>query len=136
MRSIEPTEVPPILLNDQHGASLYMIGTGNVRRRRVFDVSQRRQGRRSCANARHGRARGVREPRRSGALDLPLAGQLQDDTETLAVIKTTRERFEMMKARLVELHPYEVAEVIALPVEAGHAPYLEWVAAQVQPRKS
>ena len=63
-------------------------------------------------------------------------GELQDDTETLAVIKTTRETFEAMKARLVELHPYEVAEVIALPVEAGHAPYLDWVAASVQPRKS
>jgi periplasmic divalent cation tolerance protein len=55
-------------------------------------------------------------------------GEINDDTETLAVIKTTSERFEAMKARLVELHPYEVAEVIALPVEAGHAPYLAWVA--------
>ena len=54
----------------------------------------------------------------------------------LKVIKTTRETFPAMKARLVELHPYEVAEVIALPVEAGHAPYLDWVAAQTQPRKS
>src|SRR5262245_11103907 len=54
-------------------------------------------------------------------------GEISDDTETLAVIKTTRERFEAMKARLVELHPYEVAEVIALAVEAGHAPYLAWV---------
>jgi periplasmic divalent cation tolerance protein len=63
-------------------------------------------------------------------------GQVQDDTETLAVIKTTRETFDVMKARLVELHPYEVAEVIALPVEAGHAPYLDWVAASVVPRKS
>jgi periplasmic divalent cation tolerance protein len=62
--------------------------------------------------------------------------QLQDDTETLAVIKTTRETFDAMKARLVELHPYEVAEVIALPVEAGHAPYLDWVAAQTKPQKS
>jgi periplasmic divalent cation tolerance protein len=62
--------------------------------------------------------------------------ELQDDTETLAVIKTTRDTFEAMKARLVELHPYEVAEVIALPVEAGHAPYLDWVAAQTKPHKS
>lgn len=62
--------------------------------------------------------------------------QLQDDTETLAVIKTTREAFEAMKARLVELHPYEVAEVIALPVDGGHAPYLDWVAAQTKPQKS
>ncbi len=54
-------------------------------------------------------------------------GEISDDTETLAVIKTTRERFDAMKARLVELHPYEVAEVIAMPVDAGHAPYLAWV---------
>lgn len=62
-------------------------------------------------------------------------GEVHDDSETLAVIKTTRETFDAMKARLVELHPYEVAEVIALPVEAGHAPYLDWVAAETQPRK-
>ena len=56
-------------------------------------------------------------------------GELCDDQETLAVIKTTADRFEAMKARLVALHPYEVAEVIALPVVAGHAPYLAWVTA-------
>ena len=55
-------------------------------------------------------------------------GEISDDSETLAVIKTTREQFEAMRARLVELHPYDVPEVIALPIEAGHAPYLAWVA--------
>jgi len=59
-------------------------------------------------------------------------GEVCDDQETLAVIKTTRERFDAMKERLVALHPYEVAEVIAMPVEAGHAPYLEWVAEQTR----
>lgn len=54
-------------------------------------------------------------------------GKISDDNETLAVIKTTTRRFEAMRKRLVALHPYEVAEVIALPVEAGHAPYLAWV---------
>jgi periplasmic divalent cation tolerance protein len=57
-------------------------------------------------------------------------GELCDEAETLAIVKTTRERFEAMKSRLVALHPYEVAEVIAMPVEAGHLPYLSWVAAQ------
>lgn len=57
-------------------------------------------------------------------------GEIQDEPETLVILKTTRDRFEAMRARLVELHPYEVAEVIALPVEAGHAPYLAWVAAE------
>jgi len=55
-------------------------------------------------------------------------GQICDERETLAIIKTTSERFEALRQRLVALHPYEVPEVIALPVEAGHAPYLEWVA--------
>lgn len=57
-------------------------------------------------------------------------GELCDDAETLAIIKSTSERFEAMKTRLVALHPYEVAEVIAFPIDAGHAPYLAWVAAQ------
>jgi periplasmic divalent cation tolerance protein len=59
-------------------------------------------------------------------------GEISDDSETLAVIKTTAERFDAMKARLVELHPYEVAEVIAVPACAGHAPYLAWVEAETR----
>jgi periplasmic divalent cation tolerance protein len=54
-------------------------------------------------------------------------GQLQDDTETLAIIKTTSERVEATIARLVALHPYDLPEAIALPVSAGHPPYLAWV---------
>jgi periplasmic divalent cation tolerance protein len=60
-------------------------------------------------------------------------GAVQDDTETLAIAKTTRRRAEALRARLIELHPYEVPEVIALPVIGGHAPYLAWVGAQVAP---
>lgn len=56
-------------------------------------------------------------------------GEICDDREVLAVIKTTSEKLDAMKARLVELHPYEVPEVIALPIEAGHTPYLDWLAA-------
>lgn len=55
-------------------------------------------------------------------------GELCDERETLAILKTTRERFDALRDRLVALHPYEVPEVIALPVEAGHPPYLDWVA--------
>lgn len=54
-------------------------------------------------------------------------GEVCDDAESLAIIKTTTGRFEAMRARLVELHPYECPEVIAVPVSAGHADYLEWV---------
>jgi len=52
---------------------------------------------------------------------------IHDEAETLAVIKTTAERLDALQARLVELHPYDVPEAIALPVIGGHAPYLAWI---------
>ncbi|MBF5046187.1 divalent-cation tolerance protein CutA [Aggregicoccus sp. 17bor-14] len=55
-------------------------------------------------------------------------GRVEDEAEVLLLLKSTRERFERLRARVVALHPYEVPEVLALAVEAGHAPYLAWVA--------
>ena len=52
-------------------------------------------------------------------------GDLQDDTETLAIIKTADA--EALIPRLVALHPYEVPEAITLPIASGHPAYLEWV---------
>jgi periplasmic divalent cation tolerance protein len=54
-------------------------------------------------------------------------GALQRDLELLLVIKTRADRFEALREALVSLHPYEVPELIALPVEAGHPPYLAWL---------
>ena len=48
--------------------------------------------------------------------------------EALLVIKTGANRFERLRRAVIELHPYEVPEVIALPIVAGHRPYLDWVA--------
>ncbi len=57
-------------------------------------------------------------------------GQLQDDTEMLAIMKSTRDRVGELTSRLAALHPYEVPEIIVLPVDGGHAPYLAWVAGE------
>jgi len=57
-------------------------------------------------------------------------GKVQDDAEALLLLKTTRARFEALRDRVLALHPYQVPEVIALPVEAGSAKYLEWIAAE------
>jgi periplasmic divalent cation tolerance protein len=54
-------------------------------------------------------------------------GAIERDAELLLVIKTRRDRFEALREAIVALHPYEVPEVVALPVEAGHAPYLAWL---------
>lgn len=54
-------------------------------------------------------------------------GEVQTDSEELLLIKTTAERFEALKARVLALHPYELPELIALPVDRGHTTYLDWV---------
>ena len=54
-------------------------------------------------------------------------GAVQDEAESLLIIKTTRSRFDALEAGVLDVHPYSVPEVIALPVVAGHAPYLGWV---------
>lgn len=58
-------------------------------------------------------------------------GKIDRCTETLLVIKTTNARFERLRRAVVELHPYEVPEVIAVPIVAGHRPYLSWVSSSV-----
>ena len=60
-------------------------------------------------------------------------GAIEQADEVQLLIKTTRACFEPLRARLAALHPYEVPEILALPIEAGHAPYLDWLAAQVAP---
>jgi len=56
-------------------------------------------------------------------------GGINDDPEALAIIKTTAERYAALAARISQLHPYHVPEIIALP--EGHPPYLAWLAGQV-----
>lgn len=59
-------------------------------------------------------------------------GEVNTDSEELLLIKTAADRFETLKARLLELHPYELPELIALPIERGHAAYLDWVRSTTQ----
>jgi periplasmic divalent cation tolerance protein len=54
--------------------------------------------------------------------------KINDDNEVLLLIKTRSEQFDRLRSRILELHPYEVPEVLAIPIEAGYAAYLEWLA--------
>lgn len=60
-------------------------------------------------------------------------GRVEDEAEVLLVLKTTRDRFPALRDELLKRHPAEVPEVLALPVEAGSAAYLEWLAGAVAP---
>lgn len=54
--------------------------------------------------------------------------KLEDQNEVLVLFKTRQEHFDRLRARILELHPYEVPEVLAIPVEQGYQPYLDWLA--------
>ena len=55
-------------------------------------------------------------------------GKVQDDKEELLVIKTRRDLFDALATRVKELHPYDVPEVIAMPIIDGSKTYLDWLA--------
>lgn len=54
-------------------------------------------------------------------------GRLQRGTEVVLTIKTTLIRYPALQARIAEQHPYELPEVIAVPITAGLPEYLAWI---------
>ena len=58
-------------------------------------------------------------------------GQIQQDQETLLIIKTTAPRLAALEQAIREHSKYEVPEFVALPVAGGGADYLEWVGESV-----
>uniref|UniRef100_A0A8C9A3B1 Protein CutA n=1 Tax=Prolemur simus TaxID=1328070 RepID=A0A8C9A3B1_PROSS len=54
-------------------------------------------------------------------------GKIEEDSEVLMMIKTQSSLVPALTDFVRSVHPYEVAEVIALPVEQGNSPYLHWV---------
>jgi periplasmic divalent cation tolerance protein len=54
-------------------------------------------------------------------------GKVETDEEILLVIKTRAELASRVIAEVPGLHPYEVPEVLCLPIEDGYGPYLDWI---------
>ncbi|WP_298443774.1 divalent-cation tolerance protein CutA [uncultured Ferrimonas sp.] len=54
-------------------------------------------------------------------------GQLCRDTETQLLIKTHSDQLPELEAAIRQQHPFDVPEIIALPVQWGHQPYLDWM---------
>jgi periplasmic divalent cation tolerance protein len=55
-------------------------------------------------------------------------GAIEDDHETLLLIKSSRGLFQELRAEIERLHSYEVPEAIAIPIVDGLERYLEWMA--------
>jgi periplasmic divalent cation tolerance protein len=54
-------------------------------------------------------------------------GKVTRDREVLMIIKSTSERYAELEQRIKELHSYTTPEVVALGIERGSEPYLEWL---------
>ena len=53
--------------------------------------------------------------------------EIQQDTEVMLIIKSKQSQFAQLASLITELHPYEVVEVIALDIQQGNEPYLNWI---------
>jgi periplasmic divalent cation tolerance protein len=56
-------------------------------------------------------------------------GKVENAAETLVLFKTSEDAYERFQTTLRRLHPYEVPEIIAVPIDRGLPDYLRWVAA-------
>jgi periplasmic divalent cation tolerance protein len=58
-------------------------------------------------------------------------GSIEQGREWYCLFKTTMDRLPALQQRIQELHPYEVPEIIALPILGGNQAYLEWIRNEV-----
>ena len=54
-------------------------------------------------------------------------GKVQQDNESLMLIKCAANIYSALQARILELHPYELPEIITVSVSGGLPAYLDWV---------
>ena len=59
-------------------------------------------------------------------------GQICSEKEVMLMIKTTRTRYAELEVALIEMHPYDLPELIAFSVEAGSQEYLNWVESSIK----
>ena len=60
-------------------------------------------------------------------------GKVQTDSEVQLILKTTDQVYPALEKRILELHPYELPEVLAVPITSGLAGYVEWIIDSVGP---
>jgi periplasmic divalent cation tolerance protein len=54
-------------------------------------------------------------------------GKIERQSEVLMLVKTTSEKFDELETQVRALHSYEIPEIVAIPMSALSAPYLEWL---------
>ena len=59
-------------------------------------------------------------------------GKIERQAEVLLLAKTTKAKFDDLEREVRALHSYDTPEIVAVPVVAGSAPYLEWLVKATQ----
>ncbi|GAB4139563.1 MAG: divalent-cation tolerance protein CutA [Planctomycetota bacterium] len=59
-------------------------------------------------------------------------GAVERSEEIVLLVKTSISALEALRSRILDLHPYEVPEILEIPLEGGHQPYLDWVVESVR----
>ncbi len=59
-------------------------------------------------------------------------GKVQKGEEVAVILKTPADMFERLKNRVLELHSYDTPCIVALPIEAGHEAFLQWIEAETK----
>jgi periplasmic divalent cation tolerance protein len=60
-------------------------------------------------------------------------GKIEEAEETVVIFKTRATLFQAVESRIKELHQYSAPCIVALPVETGHQPYLDWIMKETKP---
>jgi len=60
-------------------------------------------------------------------------GKIEEAEEVMLVVKTTSDKINDVVREVRSIHPYQLPEIAALPIVAGHAEYLEWVKRETHP---
>lgn len=58
-------------------------------------------------------------------------GKLEKSQEQLLLIKTRSDKYQELEQALCSIHPYELPEIIAVPIAEGFRPYLDWIDTQL-----
>jgi len=53
--------------------------------------------------------------------------KIETSSEVLALLKSTTWKYQLLEARILELHPYEVPEIISIRIDSGNLEYLRWI---------
>ena len=59
-------------------------------------------------------------------------GKIMQEQEHTLLIKTNMEAYPKLEKKIAEIHPYDVPEIIALPIHSGSKDYLGWMDTEIQ----